>query len=77
MNESGRRLSVDVWVGGDNDFHNGLLSEPGEELRQLDIVRADTIQRADDSVKDVVQASEFPRFFYGDHIGGALHHTDG
>src|SRR5258708_932075 len=53
-----RRLALDVRIGGDDHLQHTLLTHPLEELRHMDLLGTDPIDRRDHPLQHEVQAAE-------------------
>ena len=67
--EEGRGgLALEVRVGGDDDLGDGAVGQPGHQLADAQVVRADAVDRADRPAEHVVPAAELTGALDGDDV---------
>src|ERR1035437_1316974 len=72
----GRRLTLEVGVGGDDDLADVNIGQPGQQLLDPQVVRADALDRADRSTEHVVTPSELAGPFDGHDVLGLFDDAD-
>src|SRR3712207_2755867 len=70
------RLALEVRIGGEDDLGDGSVGQPGHELLDPELIRADALDRGDRSAEDVVATAELAGALDRDHVLGLLHHAD-
>src|SRR4051794_5236428 len=72
----GRGVALDVRVGRQDHLGHGAVGEPGHQLADAQLLRADAFQRGDRPAQHVVAPPELAGPFDRDHVLGLLDHAD-
>ena len=72
----GRRVALDVGVGREDDLASPIRSNSREQGRDLEVVRADSLDRRERAVQHVVDAPIPTRALEGQDIERLLHDAD-
>ena len=72
----GRGLSLDVRVGGEDDFRDGAVAQPLDELADAKVFGPDPLDGVDGASQDVVAAAEFAGSLDGHDVFGLFDHAD-
>src|SRR5690349_9527965 len=72
----GGRLPFEVGIGGEYQFCHRSVSEPGHQLGDPQLVRADPVDRADGPAEHMVAAAELADLLHRRDVLGLLYHAD-
>src|SRR5215831_8591710 len=72
----GRRLPLEVGIGGDYQLCHRPVGQPGHQLLDPQLVRADPVDRADRAAEHVVAAAELADLLYRRDVLGLFHYAD-
>src|SRR5690349_3793240 len=72
----GGRLPFEVGIGGEYQLCHRSVSEPGHQLGDPQLVRADPVDRADRPAQHVVAAAELADLLHRGDVLGLLHQAD-
>src|ERR1700744_4346845 len=72
----GGRPPFEVGIGGEYQFCHRPVSEPGQQLLDPQLVRADPVDRADRPAEHVVAAAELADLLHRGDVLGLLHDAD-
>src|SRR5262249_32249512 len=75
-NVEGGGVPLDGRVRGDNEFADVSVTNAGGEIAQVQIFRADSVDRRQDTVEDVVKTPVVTGPFHDDHVLRLCHDAD-